>query len=69
MPAGPFERTLLCLGDSHTEAIYGTNWVGRLREAVGNKLRVVRAGKSASPPRAGAACVCGGGGPRRQRRT
>ncbi|KAI8473404.1 MAG: SGNH hydrolase-type esterase domain-containing protein [Monoraphidium minutum] len=38
-------RTLLCVGDSHTEAILGTDWVGRLAAATRSKLGVVRAGK------------------------
>jgi hypothetical protein len=52
--APPHVRTLLCLGDSHTEALYGTDWVGRLQQRVGKVLRVVRAGVSAL--RGGSAC-------------
>jgi len=36
--------TLLCLGDSHTEASCGTDWVGRLTAVHAGKLNVVRAG-------------------------
>ncbi|GBF97448.1 hypothetical protein Rsub_10371 [Raphidocelis subcapitata] len=39
-------RKLLCLGDSHTEAILGTDWVGRLANATKGLVDVVRAGKS-----------------------
>lgn len=43
--AGP--QKLLCVGDSHTEAIAGTDWVGALAAATSGKLRVVREGRGA----------------------
>lgn len=39
-------KTLLCLGDSHTEGVFGTDWVGRLTKAVAPKHQVVRSGIS-----------------------
>jgi hypothetical protein len=49
VPGGTGAQKLLCLGDSHTEAILGTDWVGRLGDATRGRfdnLEVVRAGKS-----------------------
>lgn len=45
-PAGamPPPPALLCLGDSHTAGIQGTDWVGRLDDRMRGRLTVVRAG-------------------------